>query len=304
MRSTCVRTLADLADEGVPIEFLTADLGFRVLDPFRERHPSRFTNVGVAEANMVSVAAGMATLGMRPVCYSMVPFLFMRAFEQVRVDVVAHSLPVILLGVGGGLSYGHEGTTHHAWEDLAMARALPGLRVIAPGDPYEASQALRDAVAAAAPTYIRLGQNNDSPLHGGPISSTVGPLELQRGGGETLVLATGHILAEAAAAIRLLETQGLSVSLLSLPTLKPLALATLEPRLRAARRVVTIEEHSRIGGLGGLIAETMSELGCTGRLTRIGLPDHYCETNGSLPWLRNHYGLDAPSLASRIREAP
>src|SRR4051812_3009969 len=120
MRSNAIKTLGELASAGVDLHLLTADLGFRILDSFREAHPGRFTNVGVSEANMVGVAAGMALSGQRPICYSMVPFLFMRAFEQVRLDVVAHKLPVVLLGVGGGLSYGHEGMSHHALEDLAI----------------------------------------------------------------------------------------------------------------------------------------------------------------------------------------
>ena len=302
MRNTCINALADLADEGVPIHFLTADLGFKILDAFRERHPRAFTNVGVAEANMVSVAAGMATLGLRPVCYSMVPFLFMRAFEQVRIDVVAHGLPVILLGVGGGLSYGHEGTTHHAWEDLAMARALPGLRVVAPGDPHEARQAIRDAAVEAGPTYIRLGQNGDRVLHTAIPNSIREPIEVMKGDGRVLLVATGHILAEVVEAANRLAIGGMSVTLLSIPTLKPLAPETVAPWLKNTERVITIEEHSRIGGLGGFFAELICELGVTAKLTRIGLPDRYCETNGSLAWLRREYRLDASSLVDQIRE--
>src|SRR5262249_8521787 len=155
MRSTTVQTLTELASQGADLHLFTADLGFKVLDPFREPHPGRFTNAGVSEANMISVAAGMASSGRRPVCYSMVPFLFMRAFEQVRLDVVAPRLPVVLIGVGGGLSYGSEGMSHHAIEDLAIARNLPGLRVIAPGDPHETRAAIHLPVGAEGPAFIR-----------------------------------------------------------------------------------------------------------------------------------------------------
>src|SRR5262245_55407286 len=181
MRSTAVKTLAELASAGANIHFFTADLGFRVLDPFRDAHPDRFTNAGVSEANMISVAAGMALSGRRPVCYSMVPFLFMRAFEQVRLDVVAPRLPVVLLGVGGGLSYGSEGMSHHAIEDLAIARSLPGLRVLAPADPHETRAAIRLAVEADGPTFIRLGKNGDPNLHASAVTDLAHPLTLRAG---------------------------------------------------------------------------------------------------------------------------
>ena len=195
MRNAVVRALTAEASAGADIHLLTADLGFKVLDAFREAHPTRFTNAGVSEANMMSVAAGMALTGKRPFCYSMVPFVLMRAFEQFRLDVVAHELPVAVVGVGGGLSYGHEGFSHHAVEDVAILRSLPRLQVLAPGDPHEATAAVRAALSYDGPTFIRLGQNGDPILHTGPLEALRGPLRVRGNGREVVVLATGHIVA-------------------------------------------------------------------------------------------------------------
>ncbi len=301
MRNTAVRTLAQLATEGVDLHFITADLGFRVLEPFRDAHPARFTNAGVSEANMVSIAGGMAMTGIRPVCYSMVPFVFFRAFEQVRVDVVAPRLNVVLIGVGGGLSYGHEGVTHHAIEDLAMARSLPGLRVIAPADPRELTAALRWALTASGPTYIRVGQNNDPNVHENDVASVASPIRVRNGDDRFVVFSTGHITATAATAVdRLKQANGIGASLFSVPTLKPFDAERIREIVRTSRAVVTVEEHSVIGGLGTAIAELLFETRFVGRFAKIALPDEYCDTHGTLPWLRRRYELDDESIARRL----
>lgn len=301
MRNAVVQAIVSLMAEGHDIHFLTADLGFRVLDPIRSAYPDRFTNVGVAEANMVSVAAGLALTGKRPVCYSMVPFLLYRAFEQVRYDVVAHSLPVVLVGVGGGLSYGHEGTSHHAIEDIGIARGLPGLQVVAPGDPHEATAALRGAIQQRGPTFIRLGQNGDPAVHGGPVADTA-PRIVREGVDDGIaILATGHILRNALGAADQMAAAGLPVRLLSVPRIKPLdgAVAKLTAR---SRLVVTVEEHSVVHGFGAAISDLLHAEEYRGRILRLGLPDQFCDTHGTLPWLRKLYRLDPEGIAARITE--
>jgi transketolase len=302
VRSTAVRALAEAATAGADVHFFTADLGFKVLDPFREAHPERFTNVGVAEANMISVAAGMALSGKRPVCYSMVPFLFMRAFEQVRLDVVAPRLPVILVGVGGGLSYGSEGMSHHAIEDLAMARSLPGLRVIAPGDPHETVAAVQCALRESGPTFIRLGKNGDPKLHPAPLADISGAITMRGEKSRVVLLSTGHILAAALAACEKLAARGVEVRLVSMPTVKPFDHAFVRGLARTADAIFTVEEHSVVGGFGSQVAEILFEERYPKRFLKMGLPDAYCTTHGSLDWLRTQYALDPDSIARRIQE--
>jgi transketolase len=303
MRSTVIRALTQAASSGADVHLLTGDLGFRVLDPFREAHPTRFTNMGVSEANMMSVAAGMALTGKRPFCYSMVPFVMMRAFEQFRLDVVAHEQPVAVIGVGGGLSYGHEGFSHHAIEDLAILRSLPRLQVLAPGDPHEAEAAVRAALAYDGPTFIRLGQNNDPPIHPGPVDTLRRVSRIRGTSREVVVFATGHILATARDACdRVASTTGTDVSLFSVASLKPFDTEGVVEIARSARLVATLEEHSAIGGLGTAVVETLFAQRWGGHFERFALPDVYCDTHGSLPWLRARYGLDAASIAKRLEE--
>lgn len=303
MRSAVIRALTQAAFSGADVHLLTGDLGFRVLDPFREAHPMRFTNVGVSEANMMSVAAGMALSGKRPFCYSMVPFVMMRAFEQFRLDVVAHELPVTVIGVGGGLSYGHEGVSHHAVEDVAILRSLPRLHVLAPGDPHEAEAAVREALAHNGPTFIRLGQNNDPHIHAGPVDTLRRVSRVRGTSREVVVFATGHILAAARDACdRVASTTSTDISLFSVASLKPLDTEGIVELARSSRLVATIEEHSVIGGLGTAVIETLFTLGWSGRFERFALPDAYCDTHGTLPWLRERYGLDPFSIAKRLEE--
>jgi len=302
MRNAAIQTLAALIEEGCDIHFFTGDLGFKVLDDLRTRHPRRFTNAGVSEANMVSVAAGLAATGKRVFCYSMAPFVFLRAFEQVRLDLCAQHLPVTLIGVGGGLSYGCEGPSHYAIEDLAVARSLPGLTVYCPGDPHECRAAVRAAAQAPGPVYLRLGKNNDPAVHAGPVTEISRLLPIIHGAPDVCVLATGHILHAAAEAARAPAPDGPAVRLFSAPALKPFD----EPGLRAAaagaRAIATIEEHSLIGGLGSLVAECLFGWGYRGRFLKIGLPDEFCNVVGDHDHLRRHYGLDAPGLARRLRQ--
>jgi transketolase len=251
---------------------------------------------------MISVAAGLALGGGRPICYSMVPFLFFRAFEQVRIDVVEPQLPVLLLGVGGGLSYGHEGTSHHAIEDLAIARSLPGLTVIAPGDPFETRAAVRHALDARGPTFVRLGKNGDPPVHREDTGDIRRPLVVSGEGSKTVMFVTGHILDAARQAAILLETRGLRAKLVSVPMLKPCPSDDVRDMVKDADAVFTVEEHSLVGGLGTQMAELLLEERYTRSFLKIGLPDAYCTRNGSLEWLRAHYGIDAAGIARRVEE--
>ena len=165
MRTTFINELIKLAEKDEKIILLAGDLGFSVFEKFREKFPERYYNMGIAEQNMVGVAAGMAMRGKKPYVYSIVPFVVMRPFEQVRVDVCYHELDIKLVGVGGGFAYGPLGATHHSIEDISIMRTLPNMQVISPGDPYEAKNAIIKSYSNNKPTYIRLSKNNEPLLH-------------------------------------------------------------------------------------------------------------------------------------------
>lgn len=301
MRTTFINTLLDNAKNNRNIFLLTADLGFKVFDEYRKTLPEQFVNMGVAEQNMVSVATGMALSGKKVYCYSMVPFLTMRAFEQIRVDVCNHKLNVTLVGVGGGLSYGMEGMTHHGFEDISIMRTLPGMTVTAPGDPVECAAIIEESISYKGPLFVRLGKNNDPVIHGPSTSIRIGKGVFVREGADICVIGTGSMLPLGAALVDDLKAGGISAAFVSMHTIKPLDEGLLKMVAEKHKGIFTIEEHSIIGGLGSAVSEYLSEAGYRGRFKRIGLPDRYCQEIGDIEYLRDRTGLTPAKMAGQVR---
>lgn len=303
MRTAFARALVALAERDPRVFLLTGDLGYSVLEPFRERFPERFVNVGVAEQNMIGIAAGLAHSGNVVFVYSIANFPTLRCLEQIRNDVCYHDLPVRVVSVGGGLAYGSAGYTHHGVEDLAVMRALPGLSVFAPGDPLETeliTQALLDLPGAA---YLRLGKAAEPRVHESLPALELGrAIELIPGSDITLIATGGMLFAAREAALELARTHALSVRLLSMHTLKPLDEAAVVAAARQTQLVVTCEEHSCIGGLGSAVADVMAALPAPrARLLKFALPDKASDVVGSQRFLLSRLG----SIADRVRsEAP
>jgi transketolase len=304
MRNAFARELTRLAENDPRVVLLMGDIGNRLFDEFRARFPERFFNCGIAEANMMSVAAGMALCGLRPVVYTIVPFVTARCLEQIRVDVCYHHAPVVIVGVGGGLSYASLGATHHACDDLALLRVLPGIKIVCPGDPTEVHLALQAALAQDDPIYLRLGKKGEPVVHPEePVFEIGRGIVLRSGTGITL-LSTGNLLPTAVEVADRLEVEGLAVRLVSFHTVKPLDEALLQECFADGVLVATLEEHSVIGGLGGAVAEWLSEqTPQAARLLRIGTPDRFLHETGGQNDARQRLGLDAESIARKILEA-
>lgn len=301
MRNAFVQELEHLAESDDRIVLLMGDIGNRMFDRFRDKHPDRFYNCGVAEANMMSVAAGMALCGLRPVVYTIVPFVTTRCLEQIRVDVCYHEAPVTIVGVGGGLSYAGLGTTHHSCEDIALLRALPHMKVVCPGDAWEVRAALAQALAQNRPVYLRLGKKGEPVIHTRMPDLEIGRGLTLREGSEIAVLSTGNLLPAAVEAAGRLEAEGRSVRLVSFHTVKPLDEALLADCFARVRLVVTLEEHSLVGGLGAAVAEWLADRGISGaKLLRIGTPDAFLHRVASQADARRSLGLDAESIVKRI----
>ncbi len=301
MRNAFARELTRLAAEDERVVLLMGDIGNRLFDDFKSRFPERFFNCGVAEANMMSTAAGMALCGLRPVVYTIVPFVTTRCLEQIRVDVCYHRAAVVIVGVGGGLSYASLGATHHACEDLALLRVLPGMQIVCPGDATEVRLGLRSALAQDAPLYLRLGKKGEPVVHQEDPAFEIGRGIVLRAGTEVTLLSTGNLLPTAMAVADRLEAEKLSVRLVSFHTVKPLDESLLQESFGAGRLVVTLEEHSVVGGLGGAVAEWLSEQArVPARLLRIGTPDRFFHETGSQAYARQRLGLDAESVTRRI----
>jgi len=298
MRDAFIAQLHEQADGDASLLLLAGDIGFKVFDRFREAHGGRFLNCGIAEANMIGMAAGLAMSGKRPFVYTIIPFLTMRAFEQIRVDLCLHDQPVVLVGVGGGLAYDVLGPTHHAIEDVAIMRALPRMTVVVPCDPDEARQATVAAHAAEHPVYIRLGKNGEPSLG----TASLPPFELGRArilreGEDVAVIGCGPMLALALEAADRLAERGFSCRIVDMHTVKPLDDQAVIETATRVNALVTLEEHSIIGGLGSAVAEVLAENGLALPFRRFGIPDAFTTEVGKQPHLFAHHGLTAPQLA-------
>jgi transketolase len=305
MRDAFVRELESLAEADPRIVALSGDIGNRMFDRFKERCPGRFFNCGVAEANMTGIAAGMALAGLRPVTYTIAAFNTVRCLEQIRVDLCYHNVPVVVAGVGAGLSYAPLGPTHHCCEDIALLRALPNMTVLCPADPVETRLALRAALAHDGPVYLRLGKKGEPNIHQTPPAFAIGQAIPVRDGADLCLLVTGTILPEALKAADLLAEAGIAARVLSVPTVKPLNTALLAEVFASFPLIATIEEHSLAGGFGSAVAEWLVDCGprAGARLLRLALPDAFFKEAGSQEHAQARLGLDAPSMAARLRAA-
>jgi len=301
MRTAFIQTLFELAQEDERITLIVGDLGFGVVTPFIERLPKQFVNAGVAEQNMTGLAVGMALSGKIVFTYSIANFPTLRCLEQIRNDVCYHNANVKIAAVGGGMAYGSLGISHHATEDIAIMRALPNMVVVAPGDPVEARLATRAVATWDGPCYLRLGRDGEPAVHSCDPEFRLGRAITVRDGSDLTLIVTGSLLSEAVAAADMLAGRGIHARVLSMPTVKPL---DTEAVLRAARdtpAVITIEEHSRIGGLGGAVAEVLMESDVRpAAFKRIGLKDVFSSKVGDQRYLRAEYGLDAAGILRTV----
>ena len=304
MRDTFVRTLVDLAKQDSNIELITGDLGFGVLKPFWETVPDQFTNAGIAEQHMTSMAAGMALTGKTVFTYSIGNFPTLRCLEQVRNDCAYHHANVKIVCVGGGFVYGSLGMSHHATEDLAIMRALPEVVVMAPGDAVEAAAATRAIANHQGTCYLRLGRGGEKSIHEELPNFTIGkalPIgEEYETSVDVTIFSTGAILDIACETVALLRQQGLKVAQYSFPTVKPLDTDTIRKCAKQSRLLASIEEHNIIGGFGSAVAEVLADMGNSPRLLRCGISDEYCIRVGNQQFLRDVYGLNAPSIVEKV----
>lgn len=299
MRDAFIGALTELAADDPAIMLVNGDLGFAVLDDYIARFPSNYVNAGVAEQNMTAVACGMALEGARAYTYSIGNFPTLRCLEQLRNDVCYHNAAVTVVGIGGGFSYGQLGMSHFATEDLAILRALPGMTVVVPSDPWQAYELTHQLYRRGGPAYLRL----DKGCAGLPPGKLqLGKAREVRPGSDAVIFATGGILQEALAAADTLSQSGVAVCVVDIHTIKPFDAEAVCDAARACGYVLTLEEHSVIGGLAGAVAEAILEGGIALRgFRRIGLADCYPGVVGDQAYLRRHYGMDGSAAAAELR---
>jgi len=295
-------TLLTLAREDRNVLAVTGDSrGSAKLVPFAEALPGQIVEVGIAEQNLVGMAAGLASAGKTVFAVSPASFLTTRALEQIKNDVAYSDNPVNVIGISAGVSYGALGSTHHALHDFAALRAIHNLRIVAPADNFETRETIRAAATSKHPVYVRFGKRPVPHLHGHDARFEIGRAITIRRGTDVALVATGETLAHAVAAAAELEQQGLTCRVDSMHTIKPLDTETLLGAASTCRALITAEEHSVCGGLGEACAAALMQAGVHLPMKIVGIPDEYTVT-GSQQEILTHYGISAAALVQVAKD--
>lgn len=300
MRTAFIDTLTELAERDDRVWLLTGDLGFSVFEGFIERFPNRYLNVGVAEQNLMGVAAGLALVGKRPFVYSISTFASMRGFEQIRDDICYQNLPVVIIGGGSTFSYSTFGATHMPFEDFALMRSLPNMAVLSPGDPHEVRALLQAAFDRGGPAYMRIAKKGEPTVHVAEEKITLGTPNMLRNGADAVVFVSGRQLPQALRAAESLEKQGIRARIVSVHTLKPLNTDVILSCVKDMRACLVVEEHSVIGGLSDAIARILAESGISMPFSGLGITDVFPKGVYSQEVFLEQYGLSEKGIISRL----
>ena len=297
LRTAFIDTLRELARIDDRIFLLTADMGYSVFETFRDEFPDRFLNTGIAEQNTIGVAAGLASRGKIVFVYSIIPFVTMRCFEQVRLDLAYNFMNVKLVGVGAGLTYGPLGSSHHALEDIAIMRSLPDMTVLCPGDPIETRELIKRSFEYEGPVYIRLGKNGEPKIHSEQTRIEIGKSITVLEGNDMALITTSNMLETGKRWVEEWKQDGVNVSLISMPSLKPFDSSTVKNLIDKEIPIITLEEHSVIGGLGSIISQVIATTGKPVKFQQIGINDKFSHVVGGHEFQRKKFMLDKkPSL--------
>ncbi len=304
MRNAFAQEITKLASEDEQVVLLSGDIGNRLFDKYKEAAGERFYNCGVAEANMIGMAAGLAMNGFRPICYTIAPFITYRCMEQIRIDLCYHEQPVVVVGTGSGLAYASLGTTHHSCEEMGMLRLLPGMTVLAPADALEVRALLKASLRHDGPVYMRIGKKNEPLVHEEEPTLEIGRAVTMREGRGVCLLNAGTTLPRVLEAADLLKADGIEAEVLHFPTVKPLDLEALERASTTCSLFVSVEEHSVLGGFGGSVAEWLAARGDNRpRLERVGTADEFIHETCEQETAMEKFGLTAKAIAERVKTA-
>lgn len=304
MRRDFIKQAIEEMEGNDQIYFLTGDLGFNALEEIKRRFPERFINVGIAEQNLIGMAAGLALEGKRVIAYSIASFVSLRPYEQIRTDVCYHNLDVKIVGTGGGVNYATHGVTHHTIEDLAIMNVLPNMQVLSPGYSWEAVEATKSILQNPGPAYIRLGKSPGKDFSAADFRFRSGKGHVLRDGKDIVFIATGNVLdivMDAAAKIE--KELRLSVCVVSTPWIKPFDESLIVEKVKKAKGIFTVEEHSIIGGLGSIVAEVLWRNGVPKRRFHMfGFPDAFMKQVGGRDYLLARVDIEKNALVRRVRK--
>lgn len=302
MRNAFAKEITNLSADNKKIVLLSGDIGNKLFDPFKSISADNFFNCGIAEANMMGVASGMAMSGLRPIVYTITPFTTTRCLEQIRVDACYHNVPVIIVGTGSGLSYASLGPTHHSLEDFAIFRAIPNITIMAPADEIELKHCLVNALKLNSPVYIRIGKKGEPIISSEDGSFEVGKSITLKEGKDVCLIGAGTIMSEVLRASELLEEKKITCRVESFHTIKPLDEDTLNDVFSKFSVISVIEEHSKIGGLYGAISEYYASSKFDTNILCFGVQDEFMHEVGSQQYAREKYGLNSGNIYTKTLE--
>lgn len=302
MRTAFIQTLIECARADERIWLLVGDLGYSVVEPFKEEFPDRFINIGVAEQNMTGIATGLALSGKIVFIYSIANFVTLRCLEQIRNDACYHDADVKIVGVGAGFVYGSQGMTHHATEDIAIMRALPRMTVISPSDPVETELATRAIIRQHGTCYLRLTKAKEKIIHKTYPYFEIGKAIPFKAGNDITIICTGSATQRAIQASEHLEKLGIEAGVLIMHTIKPVDVQAIMKIAGETRAIVTLEEHSITCGLGSAVAEILAETDVPHlHFKRLGVKDDYCRVVGDQEYLCDTLGLCIDDIVKAIQ---
>jgi len=304
MRTIFNKTLIEIAKKDPRIHMVLADIGYGEIEGFAEAFPDRYYNCGVMEQHMTGVACGIAMEGNIAVTYSIANFPTLRCLEQIRNDVCYHNANVKIVNIGGGVSYGPLGVSHHSTEDIAILRALPNMVVVVPCDNIEAEAATHAVFAYEGPVFYRCGYKNEKDIHhtdAKGLNFQLGKAITVEEGNDCTVIFCGPIGFEAQKAVAATREKGIHCRLISMHTIKPIDREAIVKAAKETGKIITVEEHNLSGGLGSAVAEVLADEGCMNvKMKRMALPDVNVHEVGSQQWLREYYHLTAPFIEDEI----
>lgn len=294
MRNSAAKKIFEYCQSHEEGFLISGDAGFGVWEAFQERIPKQYINTGINEAAMTGLAAGMALSGHKVFVYNIIPFLIMRNYEQVRIDIAYQNLPVVLVGIGSGLTYAPSGMTHYSVEDIALARTLPNMNIISPSDPMQVQKAMDYAIASPNPTFIRISRSGEPVLFDETMDITK-PLHVKKGKKKAIIF-HGSIVDEVLEASKALE----DVAIISMPLIFPFDEGAVEALFRQYEHVYVVEEHFEEGGLGTMLRDFAQEKSLHVRIEKIAIKNHFIHEIGNCAYLRACFGIDAKAIVKRV----
>ena len=303
MRDTFFDALYRLAKKKKDLVLVTSDTGAICLDEFEEKLTGQFINIGIAEQNMIGVAAGLAMSGKTVYTYAIIPFATMRCYEQIRVDLCCMNLPVTIVGIGAGFDYSTLGPTHHGTEDIALMRSLPGMTIYSPSDSLMADSIARVCYRQKGPKYVRIDRTGFPLIYKSEKEIDIAKgFSLLKGGKELYIIATGRMVYNALQVVKQLSAQAIQAGVIDLFRIKPLNEQGVWEVIKKAKYVVTLEEHFVTSGLGGAITEMLITKRGAPAFKAIGIPNQFCWKYGNREYLQCLNKLDVDSVTKTIKE--